>query len=100
MAHRTREIGIRIALGATRADVMRLILGSGARLVGLGAAAGIVAAVALGALLRQFLFDLGALDPVTFVLVPLLLWMVSLVACYLPARRASRIEPLGALRAE
>jgi ABC-type antimicrobial peptide transport system permease subunit len=100
VAHRTREIGIRIALGASRADVMRLILGNGARLVAVGTATGIVGAVALGALLRRFLFDLGALDPVTFVLVPSFLGAVSLVACYLPARRAARIAPLAALRAE
>jgi putative ABC transport system permease protein len=100
VAHRTREIGIRIALGATRADVMRLILGNGARLVAVGTATGMVGAFALGALLHRFLFDLGALDPVTFVLVPSFLGAVSLVACYLPARRAARIAPLAALRAE
>jgi predicted permease len=100
VAHRTRELGIRIALGATRGDVVRLILRDGARLVLGGAAVGLLGALAIGRLLRQFIFDIGAFDPVAFLLVPLLLCAVSLVACYVPARRASRIEPLDALRSD
>jgi predicted permease len=100
VAHRTREIGIRVALGATRQDILRLILGDGGRLIGAGTAAGMIGAFAVARLLRGFLFDLGALDPLTFVLVPLLLCAVSLVACYVPARRASGTAPLAALRSE
>ncbi len=100
VAHRTREIGLRIALGASGRDVMRLILGDGARLIAAGGAVGIVGAFLVGRLLRRFLFDLAALDPVAFVAVPLFLCAVSLAACYLPARRASRIAPLDALRNE
>jgi predicted permease len=100
VAHRTRELGIRIALGATRGDVVRLILRDGARLVFGGAGGGLLGALVIGRLLRQFLFDIGAFDPVAFLLVPLLLCAVSLVACYVPARRAARIEPLEALRSD
>jgi len=100
VARRTREIGIRMALGATARDVIRLILGNGARLIGTGAAAGLVGALVIGRALQQFLFDVGPLDPVAFVLVPLFLCAVSLAACYVPARRAARIEPLAALRKE
>jgi ABC-type antimicrobial peptide transport system permease subunit len=100
VAHRTREIGVRMALGATRRDVVRLILADGARLVFGGGVAGLLGALVIGRLLRQFLFDLGPFDPVAFVLVPLVLCAVSLVACYLPARRAARIQPLDALRSQ
>jgi len=100
VAQRTREIGVRMALGATARDVVRLILADGARLVLGGAAAGMLGAVVVGRLLRQFVFDVGAFDPAAFVLVPLLLCAVSLVACYVPARRATQIAPLEALRNE
>jgi putative ABC transport system permease protein len=98
VAHRTREIGVRVALGAKGGDVVRLILADGVRLVAMGLAIGIGGAAILGRLLRQFLFDVSALDPVTFVLIPAFLIAVGIVACYVPARRASRIAPLDALR--
>jgi putative ABC transport system permease protein len=100
VARRSREIGIRIALGATRADVMRLILGDAGRLIAAGAASGIAGAFIIARLLQRFLFDLGAIDPAVFVVVPLFLCAVSLAACYIPARRATRIAPLAALRSE
>ena len=98
VAHRRREIGVRVALGAKGGDVVRLILADGVRLVATGLAIGIGGAAILGRLLRQFLFDVSALDPVTFVLIPAFLLAVGTVACYVPARRASRIAPLDALR--
>ena len=98
VAHRTREIGVRIALGAAATDVVRLVLAGGARLLAIGVLAGIGGAVAVGRLLRQFLFDVSAVDAVTYVLVLLFLGLVAILACYIPARRASRIEPLDALR--
>lgn len=100
VAYRTREIGVRMALGANAHEVVRLVLADGARLVLRGAAVGLVGALAVGRLLRQFVFDVGAFDPVAFILVPLVLCVVSLGACYVPARRAARIEPLEALRNE
>jgi predicted permease len=98
VAHRTREIGVRVALGAKGGDVVRLILADGVRLVAAGLVIGIGAAAILGRLLRQFLFDVSALDPVTFLLIPAFLIAVGIAACYVPARRASRIAPLDALR--
>jgi predicted permease len=96
--HRTREIGIRMALGASGPDVTRMILSDGSRLIVLGLSAGSGGAAAAGQLLRRFMFDVSPLDPVAFTLVPLILSLVAVAACYLPARRASRIEPLAALR--
>ena len=98
VAHRTREIGVRVALGAKSGDVVRLILADGVRLVAVGLVIGVGGAAILGRLLRQFLFDVSALDPVTFVLIPTLLIAVGISACYVPARRASSIAPLDALR--
>jgi ABC-type antimicrobial peptide transport system permease subunit len=100
VAHRTREIGVRMALGANAHEVVRLVLADGARLVLGGTVAGLLGALLVGRLLRQFVFDVGAFDPVAFILVPLVLCVVSLGACYVPARRAARIEPLEALRNE
>jgi putative ABC transport system permease protein len=99
-ARRTREIGIRMAMGAQIADVMRLILGQGLVLVTVGAVIGITVAVATGRLLRAYLFGVSSTDPVTFVAVALLLGVVALFACWLPARRAAKVDPMEALRHE
>jgi hypothetical protein len=96
---RTREIGVRLALGADSGDVVRLVLINGIRLIAVGVAIGIGGAAAVSRLLRQFLFDVSTIDPLTFVLAPAFLILVAGIACYVPARRASRIAPLDALRA-
>jgi predicted permease len=98
VTHRTREIGVRLALGAAGRDVVRVILVDGVRLVAVGVALGLGGAAILGRLLRQFLFEVSAVDPLTFMLIPALLIVVAVAACYVPARRASRIAPLDALR--
>jgi putative ABC transport system permease protein len=100
VARRTREIGIRMALGAQIDDVIRLILNQGLVLVALGGAMGMAAALATGRLLRAFLFGVSSTDPVAFVGVALLLATVSLFACWLPARRAAKVDPMEALRNE
>ena len=97
---RTKEIGVRMALGADRVAVLRLILGEGMRLVALGGAVGLVAALALTRVLKSLLFGVGPHDPVSFVGVALLLVVVSALATLLPARRAASIQPMDALRAE
>jgi ABC-type antimicrobial peptide transport system permease subunit len=98
VTHRTREIGVRLALGAAGRDVVRLILADGVRLIAVGLLIGIGGAAVLGRLLRQFLFDVSAVDPLTFVMIPAVLIVVAIGACYIPARRASRIAPLDAIR--
>jgi predicted permease len=97
---RTQEIGVRMALGAQSSDVIGLVLGTTARAVAIGVGAGLIASVAGSRLLRGFLFGLSAIDPVTYVLVAVLLAVAGLCAAYLPARRATRIDPLVALRYE
>jgi putative ABC transport system permease protein len=94
----TREIGLRMALGAQRGDVMRLILGQGLRLTVVGLGLGILAALALMRVLVSLLFDVRAYDPSTYTAVTLLLTVVALLACYIPARRAMRVDPMVALR--
>ena len=98
VAQRTRELGVRIALGACPKDVMRLVLGEGARLILLGIAAGVVSALALTQLMRSLLFGIGPADPVTFLAVMGLLALVAGAACFIPARRAVRTNPIIALR--
>jgi putative ABC transport system permease protein len=98
VTERTREIGVRVALGAQPAQIIRMILGGGARLVATGTAAGIAGALALSGLLKGLLFGVGPRDVTTYVAVPALLGVVALVAAYIPARRAARLEPLAALR--
>jgi predicted permease len=97
---RTREIGIRMALGAARRDVLMLVLGDGGRLAVCGVLGGLVGAIALTRLLSSLLVGINALDPLTFLSAALLLATVALVACYLPARRATRVHPMEALRYE
>jgi len=100
VARRTREIGVRMALGAARGDILRLVVGHGMRLAAAGITLGIGGALALTRLLRAQLFGVAPTDPATFVCVTLGLAAVALAACWLPARRATRVEPLSALRAE
>jgi putative ABC transport system permease protein len=97
VAQRTREIGIRLALGAAHGDILRLVVGNGARLIGAGIAIGIVAAAALARLVSTLLFGVTAVDPASGAAVALLA-IVAVVACYLPAARATRINPIRALR--
>ena len=100
VSHRTREIGIHLALGAQPRDVLVMVIRQGMLLVLLGAVLGVAGAFGLTRLMQSLLFGVSPTDPVTFVLVPLLLAAVGLVACYLPARRATKVDPLVALRYE
>lgn len=100
VAQRTNEIGIRLALGAQRRDVLSLIIGQGLRLILLGLAIGLAGAYALMRIISGLLFGVTAKDPWTFAAVSLLLGAIALVACYLPARRATKVDPLEALRYE
>jgi putative ABC transport system permease protein len=98
VTQRTHEIGLRLALGASRSDILRLIVGSGLRLVLTGAAIGLVGALLLTQLLSGLLFGVSARDPLTLVAIVSILTVVALLACYLPARRAMKLDPLNALR--
>jgi putative ABC transport system permease protein len=97
---RTSEIGIRMALGAQRSDVLRMILGHGLRLVASGIVAGLAGALIVTQFISSMLFSVGARDPLTFVAIALLLTAVASLACLLPARRATRVDPMVALRSE
>ena len=98
ISRRRHELGIRMAIGANRRSIFGLVIREGLVLVGIGLAIGMIAAANLTQLLASFLFGVSALDPVTFALVPAILAIVALVACYLPARRATRVDPVVALR--
>jgi putative ABC transport system permease protein len=100
IAQRTREIGVRVALGAEPGAVLRLVVGGGARLALLGISVGMAAAFALTRLMTDLLFGVRPTDPVTFCVVAIVLAITSLLACYIPARRAVRVDPLVALRYE
>jgi ABC-type antimicrobial peptide transport system permease subunit len=100
VSQRTREIGVRMALGATRSAVVRLMVQQGTRPVIVGLAAGLVASYALTRLLAALLFGVSATDPLTFASVAVGLLLVAAAACYLPARRSAHVDPLIALRTE
>jgi predicted permease len=99
-SQRTHEIGIRIALGAQRLDIFRMAVGEGMQLVAIGLAVGLVGAVALTRFVRTMLFDVSPSDPITFGAISFMLAAVAFVACFIPARRATRVDPLVALREE
>ena len=100
VSRRTREIGIRVALGAQQQDVWKLVVGRGILLAILGAAVGVGAAIGVTRFIGSMLFGVGATDPVTYTAVAALLAMVALLACYVPARRAMKVDPMVALRYE
>jgi putative ABC transport system permease protein len=100
VSQRTREVGIRMALGANRGDVMKMITRQGMRLAAIGVAIGLLLSLALAQVLSSLLIGVSGYDVMTFILVPVLLSVVALVACYLPARRATKVDPLVALRYE
>jgi ABC-type antimicrobial peptide transport system permease subunit len=97
-AQRTQEIGIRMALGADRRTILRMVLSGGLRIAAAGLALGVFGALALTQVLSGLLFGVSARDPLTFVLVPGALLVVALAACLIPARRAMQVEPAVALR--
>jgi putative ABC transport system permease protein len=99
-AQRTQEIGIRMALGAESSDVLKMVIRMGLRLVAIGVVAGLLASLAMGKIIATQLWGVSAYDPWTLTLVPTLLFLTGLLACWLPARRASRVDPLIALRHE
>jgi predicted permease len=100
VSRRTQEIGIRMALGASRGNVLGMVLGQGARMALLGVLGGLVASLVFTRVMSDMLYGVTPRDPVTFVAVPLLLTGMALLACYLPARRAARLDPMHALRCE
>ena len=100
VTRRTSEIAVRMALGALRRDVLRLVFGEGLRVLGIGAALGVLGAYWTGRFLKAFLFEVQPLDAVTYVGATLVLVVAAGLAAYLPAARASRVDPLVALRSE
>jgi predicted permease len=100
VAQRTREIGVRVALGAQGRDVFGMVLGQGARLAAIGIALGLLAALAAARMMVSFLYGVQPIDPLTFAALPFLLLCIALLACYLPARRAMRVDPMVALHHE
>jgi putative ABC transport system permease protein len=100
VARRTPEIGVRLALGAGRFDVFRLIAGDGLKLTGLGMAVGVIASLVMSLSIKPLLFGVEPLDPLTFGAMIGTLFLASAIACVLPARRAMRVDPMVALRAE
>lgn len=100
VTQRTQELGLRMALGASRTDVFKLVVGKGMRLALIGIAIGLVASLALTRVMRSLLFEVTPTDVLTFVIVPVVLLTVTLLACYIPARRATNVDPLTSLRYE
>ena len=100
VAQRSHELGLRMALGAQTSDVMKLVLMHGMKLTLIGTVIGLAAAFAVTRVMKSLLFEIGATDPVTFAVVPVLLMLVGLVACLIPARRATKVDPMVALRYE
>jgi putative ABC transport system permease protein len=100
VGQRTQEIGVRMALGARRADVLRMVLGQGGKMALAGVVIGLAAAIAVTRFMSSMLFGVRPVDPLTFGAVALLLSLLALAACYAPARRAMLIDPMAALRHE
>jgi putative ABC transport system permease protein len=100
VTQRTREIGVRMAMGAQRADVLRLVVGEGMKLALIGAFLGLGGALAMTRLLKTLLFGVSTTDPLTFIVIAAALIIVTLAACFVPARRATKLDPLVALRHE
>jgi putative ABC transport system permease protein len=100
VTQRTHEIGIRMALGASRGDVLSMVLGQGARLAAAGVAAGVIGALLVTRAIAALLFMVGPRDPWTIAALSITLSAVALLACYIPARRATRVDPIRALRYE
>jgi putative ABC transport system permease protein len=100
VAQRTHELGVRMALGAQTAGVLKLVIGHGIKLALAGALLGLGGALALTRLVKTLLFGVSATDPLTFAAVATLLMLVAMLACWIPARRATRVDPLVALRHE
>ena len=100
VSQRTQEVGIRMALGARRSDVLLLVFKGGARVAAIGIAIGIAGAISLTRLMRQLLFNVSPTDPLVIAAVCVLLMLVAMAACFVPARRAASIEPMRALRTE